>query len=159
MNTLKTSLIATLLALTSASVAYAQAPADAPKGERAQKMLERIKAADTNSDGKISREEANASLPRIAKNFDTIDANKDGFVTMDELHAAGGKGGKGERGHKMHEHMKAADTNGDGKFSRDEANASMPRIAKNFDAIDANKDGFVTKEELRAFHEANGGRK
>ena len=159
MNTLKTSLIATLLALTSASVAYAQAPGGGPggpKGERAQQMLERIKTADTNGDGKISREEANASLPRIAKNFDAIDTNKDGFITMDELQAAGGKGG---RMHKMHEHLKAADTNGDGKFSREEANASLPRIAKNFDAIDTNKDGFVTMEELRAFHEANGGRK
>ena len=38
----------------------------------------------------------------------------------------------------------------------------MPRCRawrKNFDAIDGNKDGFVTKEEMRAYHEKNGGRK
>ena len=62
-------------------------------------------------------------------------------------------GAKGERGKKMHEHFKNADKNGDGKISREEANASMPRIAKHFDAIDTDKDGQVTKDELRAFHE------
>ena len=146
MNTLKISLIATMLA---ASTAYAQAPADAPKGERAQKMLERLKAADTNGDGKISREEANASLPGIAKNFDAIDTNKDGFITKEEMQAFFG------RGHKMRDHLKAADTNGDGKISREEANASLPRLAKHFDEIDTDKDGFITKEEMRAFHEKN----
>ena len=216
MNTLKTSFIATLLALSTVSVACAQAPAGAPKGDRAQMMQERLKAADTNGDGKISRDEANASLPGIAKNFDAIDTNKDGFLSREELAAAGGMHGhrqkmlehikaadtngdgkisreeanaslpgiaknfdaidtnqdgflskeelaaageKRGRGHRMLEHLKAADTNGDGKFSREEANASLPHIAKNFDAIDTDKDGFVTKEELRAFHEKNGGRK
>lgn len=158
MNTLKTSLIASLLATASVSIAFAQTPPDAPRGERAQKMQERLKAADTNADGKISRDEANASLPGMAKNFDTLDKNKDGFITKDEMHRGPGAG-KGGPGHRMHEHMKAADTNGDGKFSREEANASLPRIAKNFDAIDTDKDGLLTKEELRAFHEKNGGRK
>ena len=67
-------------------------------------------------------------------------------------------GAKGDRAHKMHAHLKAADKDGDSKISREEANASMPRLAKNFEAIDANKDGFVTKEEMRAFREKNGGR-
>jgi Ca2+-binding EF-hand superfamily protein len=37
-------------------------------------------------------------------------------------------------------------------LSKEEAQAAnMPHIVKNFDAIDANKDGKVTPEELRAF--------
>jgi Ca2+-binding EF-hand superfamily protein len=72
---------------------------------------------------------------------------------------ASADGAKGDRAQKMHERLKAADKNGDGKISREEANASLPRLAKNFDAIDTNKDGFITKEEMRAFHEKNGGRK
>ena len=59
---------------------------------------------------------------------------------------------KGEHAHKMHERFKAADKDGDGKISREEAIA-LPRIAKHFDEIDTNKDGFITKEEMRAFHE------
>ena len=155
MNTMKISIIATLLALSTASTAYAQAPAEAPKGDRAQKMQERLKAADTNGDGKISREEANASLPHLAKMFDAIDANKDGFITTDELRKFHEKSG---RAHKMHDHLKAADKDGDGKISREEANA-LPRLAKHFDEIDANKDGFITKEEMRAFREKHGGGK
>lgn len=59
---------------------------------------------------------------------------------------------KGERGHHMHERMKAADKDGDGKISRAEAEA-MPRLAKHFDEIDTNKDGFITKEEMKAHRE------
>ena len=69
-----------------ASAVFAEVPADQPKGDRAVKMQERWKAADKNGDGKLSREEA-AALPRIAKHFDEIDANKDGFITPEELKA------------------------------------------------------------------------
>ena len=65
--------------------------------------------------------------------------------------------GKGERGHKMHERLKAADKDGDGKISRAEA-VAMPRLAKHFDQIDTNKDGFLGREEMKAWrqkHTAN----
>ncbi|MEQ1519253.1 MAG: EF-hand domain-containing protein [Usitatibacteraceae bacterium] len=62
------------------------------------------------------------------------------------------QGQRGERGHHMHERMKAADKDGDGKISRTEA-AAMPRLNKHFDEIDANKDGFITKDEMKAFRE------
>lgn len=102
MKTISNALIATLLtgfALTLATAARAEAPADAPKGDRAQKA------------------------------------------------------------EKMHKHFKDADKNGDGQISKEEANASMPRVAKNFDAIDTNKDGQASKPELKAFHQKHGGRK
>jgi len=54
-------------------------------------------------------------------------------------------GGGGDR-------FKAADTNGDGKLSRSEAQA-MPWVAKHFDEIDTNHDGYITREELRAARE------
>jgi hypothetical protein len=53
-----------------------------------QAFDQRFKKADTNGDGKLSKAEADAGMPRIAKNFDTIDANKDGFITPDEIRAA-----------------------------------------------------------------------
>ena len=95
--------IAVMTALLSASIvassAFAQAPTDAPKGERAYKMHERMKAADKDSDGKISRTEA-AELPRLAKHFDEIDTNKDGFITKEEMQAHRAKRGE-HREHKQ----------------------------------------------------------
>jgi Ca2+-binding EF-hand superfamily protein len=51
-----------------------------------------------------------------------------------------------------HDRFKAADTNGDGKISREEAKA-LPRLAKHFDEIDADHDGQITPDEMRAYHE------
>ena len=87
MKTLKISLIAALLAASTAAVSYAEGPADGAKGERGKKMHEHFKSADKNGDGKISREEANASMPRVAKHFDDIDTNKDGFASKEEMRA------------------------------------------------------------------------
>ena len=42
--------------------------------------------ADTNGDGKLSREEA-GHLPAIALKFDDLDKNKDGFLSMEEFSA------------------------------------------------------------------------
>ena len=78
-----------LIAGFGASAVYAQTPPEPPKGDRANraaKMHERIKAADKDGDGKISRAEA-VALPRLAKHFDEIDTNKDGFITKDEMKA------------------------------------------------------------------------
>lgn len=62
------------------------------------------------------------------------------------------KGHHADRAAKMHERIKAADKDGDGKISRAEA-VALPYIAKHFDEIDTNKDGFLTKEEMKAFHD------
>ena len=121
------------------------------QGRQGGGFMERLKAADTNADGMLSRQEA-ASLPHIAKHFDEIDANHDNFVTFEELRAYGqahrgrhgGHGGKG---------LRALDKDGDGRISREEA-AAAPRLAQHFDAIDADKDGFLTKDELKAAHRA-----
>lgn len=45
-----------------------------------------------------------------------------------------------------------ADSNGDGKLSRDEAQ-SMPHLAKGFADIDSDRDGYITRDELRAAHQ------
>ena len=43
--------------------------------------------ADSDGDGALSREEAAKSLPRIARKFDRIDADRDGRLTLEEMHA------------------------------------------------------------------------
>ncbi|MEO8386368.1 MAG: EF-hand domain-containing protein [Betaproteobacteria bacterium] len=78
-----------LIAGFGASAAFAQTPPEPPKGnhgDRAAKMQERIWAQDKDGDGKLSRAEA-AALPRLAKHFDEIDTNKDGFITKEEMKA------------------------------------------------------------------------
>ena len=132
----------TALAVASASSLVLADPTDG--GAHRAAFIERLKAADTNGDGMLSQAEA-AALPRIAANFAAIDANGDGLITHDEL-VAFMKARHGGAARKM---FSAADTNGDGKISRDEF---MARAAARFDGLDANKDGFLTPEELRAGH-------
>ena len=124
-----------------AATAALAAPDAAPQGSG--QGAARFKQADTNGDGMLSREEAKA-LPMIAKHFDEIDANHDGQVTADELRAYHAK---------MNDHasarFKKLDTDGDGRISKAEAAAS-PRLAQRFDEIDANHDGFITPDEMKA---------
>ena len=124
--------------LTAMVLALAAGSALAHEGGR----HDRMKAADTNGDGMISKAEA-AALPRLAQNFDEIDANKDGQVTSDEMRAHQQK--------KRAEHWKKLDTNADGAISKSEA-AAEPRLAGRFDQLDANKDGQVTQDEMKAAH-------
>lgn len=51
----------------------------------------------------------------------------------------------------LHKRFAAADTNADGRLSRDEAKGGMPRVYSNFDAIDAEKTGSVSLEQIAAF--------
>lgn len=67
-----------------AKPAKTQAEKQAAKNSREAKF----KAADTNRDGGLSRDELSKASATdfgvIRKNFDQMDANKDGKVTMDE---------------------------------------------------------------------------
>ena len=58
------------------------------RAEVQAQVQQRFKRADTNGDGRLSREEAQKGMPQVARDFDRIDANKDGMVTLDELEAA-----------------------------------------------------------------------
>ena len=44
-----------------------------------------FKKADKDNDGTLDRKEAK-KMPRVAKNFDAIDTDHDGTVSMDEVH-------------------------------------------------------------------------
>jgi Ca2+-binding EF-hand superfamily protein len=52
---------------------------------------------------------------------------------------------------KFNERFIDADKNGDGALSKPEAEqAQMGRVVDNFERLDADKDGKVTREEIRA---------
>lgn len=49
-----------------------------------EKAAERFDTADTNKDGKLSKEEVEKVAPFIAEHFDEKDKNKDGFLSWEE---------------------------------------------------------------------------
>lgn len=120
--------------------------------EHRQAAKDKLKSADKNGDKMISREEAKA-MPRMEKNFDKLDGNKDGQISKEEM-AAARKAHQQERKQKAEERYSKADIDKDGAISREEAGKGLPKLAKNFDAIDANKDGKASKEEIKTYHQA-----
>ncbi|MBC8008190.1 MAG: EF-hand domain-containing protein [Prolixibacteraceae bacterium] len=120
------------------------------------KLEAAFKKADTDNDGTLTRDEAR-TLPRVAKNFAAIDADNNGTVSLDEVRTSMKKAGKAmhERGV---ERFKSADKDNDGKLTKDEAKA-MPRVAKNFDAIDTDKDGTVSEKEIHDYMKAQHAKK
>lgn len=61
------------------------------KAERAQemkdKLTERFNAADADHDGRLTKLEAEGKMPRVAKNFEAIDTQKRGYVTIEQISA------------------------------------------------------------------------
>jgi hypothetical protein len=89
------SLVATALVPTDVAAQTASAPQPAaadippiPSTSQANALIaERFKAADTNHDGKLTRDEAKAGMPQVYENFDKIDVKKRGYVTQRQIGA------------------------------------------------------------------------
>jgi len=79
--------------------------------------------------------------------FDAIDADKNGQLSRDEV-KAWIAARQDEMRQRIESHVKAADTNGDGQISLEEAKANLPMVADHFDFLDVNKDGQVSKAEF-----------
>lgn len=164
-------LIAAALLAAIAGVAVA-APQVSGSADRAA----RIKL-DANNDGAIDKAEA-AKHPRLAERFAQFDKDGDGKLSAAERpHRKGGHGGhRGKRGG-MHGGLQRLDKDADGRISRAEFDAGkaarearMAEFAKqhpdkagkwaarkdrgfDFAAVDANKDGYIVRGELRTYHE------
>jgi len=57
------------------------------------------------------------------------------------------------------ERFKQADADGNGALSKAEAEKGMPGLARRFDAIDGNKDGQLSRDEIEAARKARAGGK
>jgi Ca2+-binding EF-hand superfamily protein len=124
---------------------------------RSRRLADQWQRADVNGDGRLSRDEA-SSMPRLARAFDDIDRNADGFADAEEVRiwrrrpgAAGKSPGAGRKPTGLSEWLARADANGDGALDRREVEAALPRMARNFDAMDADHDGALTKIEIEAW--------
>jgi len=144
-----TSKLATAFA---AAVALSVPHLSVSAAEHASRMESHFKAADKDHDGSLTREEAKA-MPRVARNFDAIDTDKSGTVTLAEIQAVRKKMSK-EAHERGMERFKTADKDGDGSLTPEEAKA-MPRVAKNFHAVDADKSGTVTEKEIHDYMKAH----
>jgi len=144
---MKTTLSTCILGLAAVLSGSAMA-GDKPHGDGPPNLMR----ADTDGDGRVSKAEATAAgANKSGEWFDKLDLNKDGYVTSEELKQARETRHemRGEMRGKMEEHFKEADANGDGQLSLDEAQAKMPRLAERFNDLDTDKNGLLSKEELR----------
>lgn len=129
---------------------FAETPADQGAAPKQIRTAAHFKKIDADGNGTLSREEIEKGMPRLVKDFDAIDTNKDGQVSHDELRAY--MRGKAQAiKQKGAERFRQADTDGDGSLSKEEAEKGMPRLAKDFDAIDANQDGKLSQDEIRTY--------
>ena len=166
--------------LGSAAVAAAQAPAANPvqpppsqmtrvveppsapptpaQAERDAKIRAALAKADADNNKRWTKPEWLAA-GRKAANFDALDTNKDGAVTPAEMRVEAVRldaerdrkaaADHSNRGEKARDALAKADANGDKQYSKAEWLAAG-RQARNFDLLDANKDGVVTAGEIRA---------
>lgn len=151
-------LICTALVLAS-GLAFAQdagADREARRAEWQAKAEARFAEADKDRDGRLDKVEAQAFGDRLVRNFDRIDANRDGEIERSEMadarrHAAQGK--RHQRMRTMHAYQrglfKGMDDDGNGAISRAELGDKMPRWTENFAVIDADANGEISADELR----------
>lgn len=79
-------LLALLCAIGSSAAANSTSDTSSRFRERATAQLaERFRNADGNGDGRLTREEARGRMPRVFESFATIDAERKGYVTEEEL--------------------------------------------------------------------------
>jgi len=121
-----------------------------PNAEKIMSML------DTNNDNKIDIEEASqAKRGKMAERFDMLDSNEDGFIDLEELKS--GKSDKKtnkERMPRPEKIFEAVDNNKDVKLDALEVAAKeQGTLKEHFSDIDANADGFIDMDELKAYQE------
>jgi Ca2+-binding EF-hand superfamily protein len=121
-------------------------PSEAEIERIVNNILERM---DANKDGLISKEEARGA---VAPFFDQRDTNKDGLLDKKELRELAIRfrpQGPGGFGPPPGPDFDALDKNADGRLTRDELKGTLPLAV--FDEIDTNKDGKIDRKEWAAY--------
>lgn len=111
-------------------------------------LQERVKKADTDGNGLLTREEAKLGLPHLYEHFEFVDANGDGSISLAELEQLRDRDQLRLR---IQDRVKTADKDGDGKLNLAEVQAAFPGLAPRFAALDKDGDGFLTLEDFGRF--------
>lgn len=127
----------------------------------------RFKKADADGDGKITKEELSAVLPKNGKGpsvdeiFSRVDTNNDGAIDATEDKAAFAAMRHHHHGHGAPDPAKLAakvfgnvDTDSSGGISKDELTTALAKVDPSLNAddvikmLDTNSDGAITQTEL-----------
>lgn len=106
---------------------------------------------DTNKDGVISQQEFEAKAAAKLKGADT---SKDGFVNFDEYRAFALKEIEQRHQEMMKRRFERMDANKDGKISAEEMKAASDKM---FTKMDMNKDGKIDKVDHEEMKKRMGG--
>lgn len=130
--------------------------AEGPGRGRGERGAEAFAQADSNRDGRLSQAEfERARTQRLAEQFQKLDGNHDGSLTQDEIRQ--GHEMRSARRHEMmamRDKLRALDANGDHELSRAEIGDKAPKLAEHFNDFDLNRDGRLSRDEIRAGHQA-----
>ena len=108
------------------------------------KAVERLRAADANGDGALTKAEF---ATYRAQQFQRLDRDGDGYLTDADTQQLKRFASRMPPGMEPGQMIARFDADGDGKVSEAEfANGPTPA----FDAVDANGDGVATKAEFEA---------
>jgi Ca2+-binding EF-hand superfamily protein len=162
MNTTELKSVITLFALFASLTIFAQRPGgrggmqNRSQGNRpaknekpdASKIMSML---DINNDNKIDVDEASKDKRgKIAENFSEIDADSNGFISLEELKAS--LENRKSKRISAQELIKKADDNKDGKLNELEIAVSKNKmLSDNFKTIDTNKDAELDVEEIKTF--------
>lgn len=144
-------------------LAMASESQTAPQSAGTETPFERdFSKADTDMNGAISRAEAEGVKAQLlTANFDKIDTSGNGELDRKEIQTflqTTIQNAMRAQQEEFLKRLKAADKNKNGKLTKKELKAAkdkLPGLEKNFDAIDANRDKSITMEEIAAHARAN----